>query len=93
MTKAKKKSGDCAMTFVCEPESEASKVFLAGDFNDWDPAATRMVKRNGSFRKKMELPAGEHQYKFVVDGEWQTDPAAMAEVPNEMGTMNSVVTV
>jgi 1,4-alpha-glucan branching enzyme len=81
------------MTFLCEPDSEAKRVFLAGDFNGWDPATSRMTKRNGAFRKRMQLDPGEHQYKFVVDGEWQTDPAAMAQVPNNMGSMNSVVTV
>lgn len=93
MERTNKTSGDCAMTFVCEPEPGTSRVFLAGDFNDWDPTRTRMVKRNGSFRKKMKLAAGEHQYKFVVDGQWRTDPAAMTQVPNDMGSMNSVVSV
>mgnify|MGYP006312606987 CR=1 FL=1 len=92
MAKAKK-SGRCTTTFVCEPDVEARQVFLAGDFNNWDPTATRMVKRNGTFRKKMALSAGEHQYKFLVDGKWQTDPAAMAQVPNAMGSTNSIVTV
>jgi 1,4-alpha-glucan branching enzyme len=93
MSKTGKQSGKCAMTFVYEPNSEAKKVFLAGDFNGWAPAATRMTKRNGAFRRRMQLDPGEHHYKFVVDGEWQIDPAAMAQVPNDMGSMNSVVTV
>ena len=92
MSKAKK-SGNGQMTFVCEVDGGARQVFLAGTFNGWDPLATRMVKRHGAFRKKMELASGEHQYKFVVDGEWRTDPAAMAQVPNDMGSMNSVVHV
>jgi len=88
-----KKNGTSAMTFVCEPGAEARQVFLVGTFNGWDPRATRMVKRNGTFRKKMELPPGEHEYKFIVDGEWRTDPAAAAQAPNTMGSMNSVVRV
>jgi len=92
MGKAKKSQG-CAMTFVCGVDGNARQVFLAGDFNNWDPATSRMTRRNGAFRKRMQLEPGEHQYKFIVDGEWQNDPAAMAQVPNDMGSMNSVVHV
>ncbi len=52
-----------------------------------------MAKRNGSFRKKMVLPCGEHQYKFVVDGEWQHDPAAIMQIPDDMGSVNSIVRI
>ena len=89
----KNKRGNRPLTFVYAPEGETRQVFLAGDFNGWDPAAGRMIKRQGTFRKRMQLDPGEHQYKFVVDGEWQTDPAAQVQVPNGMGTMNSVVRV
>ena len=62
-----------ATTFVCEAEPGTKRVFLAGDFNNWDPAETRMVRRNGAFRRRMHLPCGEYRYKFVVDGEWRAD--------------------
>jgi 1,4-alpha-glucan branching enzyme len=80
-------------TFACEIGGGASQVCLAGDFNNWDPVSIRMAKRNGVFRKRMQLEPGEHQYKFVVDGEWRTDPAATMQVPNGVGSMNSVVRV
>jgi len=79
---------------VCNSVPDAAKVFLVGDFNDWDPAARRMVKtRDGSFRAKLELAPGEHQYKFVADGKWLHDPDAGGHVTNEHGTLNSVVEV
>ncbi len=93
-TKASKaENGDCAMTFVCETSTIAKQAFLVGDFNAWDPLATRMFKRQGAFRKRISLPAGEHQYKFVVDGKWQTDPTAPAQVRSDLGSMNSLVKV
>ena len=92
-TGAEKKSRDRTIRFVCKGDSGAKQVFLAGDFNDWDPTATRMRGRNGSFRKKMELAPGEYHYKFVVDGEWQTDPASMIQMANDKGSTNSVVHV
>jgi 1,4-alpha-glucan branching enzyme len=89
----KQKKSETPVTFVFENDSEARQVFLAGDFNAWDPTDTRMVKRSGTFRKKVALPPGEHQYKLVVDGAWQTDPSAIMQIHNGMGSMNSVIRV
>jgi 1,4-alpha-glucan branching enzyme len=87
------KQGGGAMTFVYDGAPAAKQVYLAGDFNAWDPASTRMLKRNGVFRKRVDLAPGQHEYKFVVDGEWKTDPKAAAQVANDVGTLNSVVCV
>ena len=82
------------VTFVCDLKSDAKKVFLAGDFNQWNPQVKRMTKfKDGSFRARMRLSPGEYQYKFVVDGMWFNDPAAPAQVMNEHGTLNSVILV
>lgn len=90
----KKKATETSLTaFICDVDPAAKKVCLVGDFNDWDPQADRMVKRKGAFHKLLQLPAGEYQYKYVVDGEWHVDPSAEAQVPNDFGTLNSVVRV
>lgn len=38
-----------------------------------------MLKLNifsdGDYLAIVDLPEGEHQYKFVVDGKWEHDPA------------------
>lgn len=77
--------------FVCT--FDAAEVYLAGDFNDWNPRSDRMVKRDGAFQKKMKLQSGSYEYKFVVDGEWRIDPAASEQRPNQFGSMNSVIHV
>ena len=82
-----------AILFTYSAKPDAKKVFLVGDFNGWAPDALPMSKRAGAFVKRVHLEPGEHQYKFVVDGEWQTDPAAERQVPNKLGSMNSVVSV
>jgi hypothetical protein len=69
------------------------RVSLVGDFNGWDPTALPLSKRGKTFAKRVNLPPGEHQYKFLVDGEWHTDPAAEVQVPNGVGSLNSVVRV
>jgi len=46
-----------------------------------DPRATPLVRTtaNGMWTATLKLPAGQHQYAFVVDGvRWVPDPAAPA---------------
>ncbi len=51
------------------------KVFLAGDWNGWSTTATPMVKVGAAFEVIVPgLTAGDHMYKFVVDGNWMADP-------------------
>ena len=61
---------------------EAQQVALAGTFNQWDPAATPLVRTEarGVWTATLTLPGGgQHQYAFVVDGaRWVLDPAAPA---------------
>ena len=81
-------------TFICYAGPNATRVFLAGDFNDWRTAAAPMTKTNdGSWRAKARLAPGEHQYKFIVDGQWVHDQAAERQVLNSYGTLNSVIRV
>lgn len=85
---------DGSVVFIYRPEGNASRVFLVGTFNGWDPEARRMVKtRDGSVRAKMALDAGVYEYKFVVDGEWLHDPDAETGTTNVHGTVNSIVAV
>lgn len=46
-------------------------VYISGTFSDWK--ALPMVKSHGDFVTIIDLPEGEHQYKFCVDGEWRHD--------------------
>ena len=71
------------------------QAFLVGTFNQWDPAKhpMRTTPGSGLYRISLLLMPGRYEYKFVVNGDWRTDPKCPDEVPNEMGTMNSVITV
>ena len=40
----------------------------------------------------VELPEGEYQYKFIVDGDWVHDPQEVS-VDNTLGSRNNVLTV
>jgi hypothetical protein len=52
----------------------ASKVFLTGDFNNWNPKMDSMVKRGGAWELRLYLVPGKYRYMFVVDGENLPDP-------------------
>ena len=79
--------------FIFDMATEARRVYLAGDFNGWDPAQRRMVRtRDGSFRARLRLDPGVYHYKFVADGAWIHDPEHPAE-RNGFGTSDNVVNV
>ena len=74
---------------------EAEEVNVCGDFNQWSPTSLKMIRRpdNGRWQKRLTLPPGRYQYKFIVDGEWLHDPEAFENVPNQYGSLNSVLEV
>jgi len=72
---------------------EAQRVNVAGTFNQWDAIATPLARTGGSgtWTATLTLPAGQHQYAFVVDGaRWVPDPGAPA-VDDGFGRRNSVI--
>jgi hypothetical protein len=74
----------------------ASSVSLVGDFNDWNPMATRLrpAPSNGLWMVEVPLTPGRHQYAFIVDGtRWMADPASPHAVEEDFGLPNSVITV
>ena len=45
------------------------EVFLSGSFNGWQPIRMNLSENN--FYAILDLPEGNHEYKFQVDGLWQ----------------------
>ena len=73
---------------------EATQVFVAGCFNDWDPAADPLtLGGEGTWTCTLMLEPGEHEYRFVVDGVWWDDPMAEMRRPNDCGCENCVIIV
>ena len=88
-TKTKKRR----VTFRLEA-SEAREAILVGDFNSWDVTKHIMKKDNrGRWTKIITLAPGNYEYKFLVDGEWQNDPANDQMIPNSFGTLNNIMNV
>jgi 1,4-alpha-glucan branching enzyme len=94
-TKAKKGSS------IKKPRTEfsllapqARSVFLSGDFNEWSASSHPLKKdKEGMWKISISLDPGQYQYRFLVDGEWQNDPASPECVANPFGTMNCMKSV
>jgi hypothetical protein len=71
----------------------AKRVTVAGTFNHWDQNAAPLTAAgaDGVWVATLELPIGQHQYAFVIDGQrWVADPAAPG-VDDGFGRRNSIV--
>lgn len=53
------------------------EVFISGTFSEWKPIP--MVKSHGDFVTIVDLPEGDHEYKFCVDGDWRHDPKLVSD--------------
>ena len=82
------------VTFTVHAE-RGKEVYVAGEFNGWDPTAKKMAykARQGVYEATLKLVPGTYQYKYVIDGTWCADPENAEAVANDQGTFNSIVTV
>jgi 1,4-alpha-glucan branching enzyme len=72
-------------------EPAATSVVVAGEFNNWSVTANPLTKdASGKWRTTLPLKPGRYSYKFVVDGNWKTDPANPETAPDGLGGQNSV---
>lgn len=78
--------------FSLKAPPQARKVCLAGDFNSWKPVDMKKQK-DGAYCATLELKSGTYQYKFIVDGNWVTDPDQPRMARNPYGSMNSMAQI
>lgn len=86
--------------FDCKAR-EATAVFLAGTFNDWNTETMPMTRDDeGDWHLSLDLAPGQYEFKFFVDGKWCCAPGCDGRnyecpmcVVNEHGTMNRVIEV
>ncbi|HVY70144.1 MAG TPA: isoamylase early set domain-containing protein [Verrucomicrobiae bacterium] len=73
---------------------DARQVSVVGSFNHWDPTAHPLaVDAKGEWAIELKLPPGRFEYRFLADGIWCDDPAAVEHVANPHGTRNAVLQV
>jgi len=85
----KKKTIPVVFKYPASPKDK--EALLVGTFTNWkDPVA--MVKSDNDFVAILELPEGEHEYKFSIDGRWEYDLNEPSKDDGHLGR-NNVVTV
>ncbi|XP_070180227.1 5'-AMP-activated protein kinase subunit beta-2-like isoform X2 [Littorina saxatilis] len=72
-------------------EGGGKDVAIAGSFNGWK-SKIPLAKSHADFFTIVDLPEGEHEYKFYVDGQWVTNPGEPS-APNGVGSQNNKVMV
>lgn len=82
-------------TVVTFHSDAAQSVEIAGDFNNWVSSVDSRLERidKGVWAKVIHLKPGAYKYKFVVDGQWVTDPNNPNLVTDEVGNKNSILEV
>jgi hypothetical protein len=80
-------------TFRLRGYEHALRVELVGSFNNWDASGWPLERDGRDWVCRLQLPAGRHFYKFVVDGEWIDDPANPPRDDDGRGNRYSAVDV
>ncbi|KAF6041527.1 PRKAB2 [Bugula neritina] len=58
---------------VIKWDKGGKEIFVSGSFNNWETKIP-LVKSESNFYTIIDLPEGEHHYKFLVDGQWKHNP-------------------
>lgn len=76
------------------PKLPPAELSLAGDFNGWEPdRGVRLLQSVDGWEKRLTVPPGRYEYKFLMEGIWTPDPWNPRHVFNPHGTENSVIEV
>ena len=74
------------------PHDGARSVQVTGSFCDWRTPGRTLDRGEHGFLGDVEaLPAGDVEYKLVVDGRWLPDPQNLSRRPDGRGGENSVL--
>ena len=73
----------------------AKEIHLVGDFNSWKISNDSLLwqKERGLWEKRVFLEPGKYRYKFIIDGQWVTDPFNDHLEPNPYGGVDSVIEI
>jgi CubicO group peptidase (beta-lactamase class C family) len=78
-------------TFRLKGYPSATIVALAGTFNNWNQSQTLCARESDEWICRVDLKPGKYTYKFVIDGNWITDPANPVSENDGQGNINSVL--
>lgn len=80
-------------TFNLGGNTNAKRVYLAGNFNRWKEKDLLMQRTDNGWTLPVYLPEGTYTYRFIVDGKWIVDPGNTDRLPNEYDDYNSVIRI
>ena len=85
--------GHVRITFELPASMWADHIFLTGDFNNWGQHDLPLrQERDGVWRTSLDLRAGRfYEFRYVIDGHWQTDYHADGFSSNRYGSHNSIL--
>ncbi|MDT4895281.1 MAG: hypothetical protein QOH25_358 [Acidobacteriota bacterium] len=78
-------------TFRLKGYRDARIVTLAGSFNDWNQSQLVCGHEGEAWVCRVDLEAGYHIYKFIVDGNWVLDPDNPNTAIDDAGNTNNVL--
>ena len=70
---------------------DAAHVQVVGDFNNWAPDGGEMEPVGRIWKKMLKLAPGRYRYRYVIDGQWRTDPRNAAVEPGPFGGDDSLL--
>jgi len=82
------------VVFSLEAPADAT-VQIAGDFNNWVPESLYRSNLHGKslWHKAITLKPGAYAYKYVLNGNWISDPTNDDTVDDRRGGKNSLIQV
>jgi 1,4-alpha-glucan branching enzyme len=86
----------CKVSFKVSKElaNGASKVNIAGDFNNWNETSDEMNSlKDGSFSLSLDFETGrDYQFRYLLDGNvWINDESADRYQDSGFNSQNSVI--
>jgi 1,4-alpha-glucan branching enzyme len=73
-------------------QPDARMVELAGSFSGWKKIPLRLAGQSGYWETTLELPAGEHRFSYIVEGNRRlTDPTIAVREIDDFGGENSIL--
>ncbi len=70
-------------------DPNAENVVVMGAFNDWSHTALPLEKNGIEFSRSVYMEPKKHEYKFIIDGREEIDPANPIFISNNIGSSSS----
>jgi len=83
-------AGSKGLPTIFKYPGSAREAWVAGTFSKWQKIP--MVKSQKDFVALIDLPVGEHQFKYFIDDEWALDKT-IPTIDNDVGSENNVITI